>query len=45
MWLHRVLVAACGIFSYGMWDLVPQPRIEPGHPLQWKPRVLATGKS
>ena len=22
-WLHQVLVAALGIFSCGMWDLVP----------------------
>jgi len=39
MWLHQVLVVACGIFtcsvqtlSCGMWDLVPQPGIEPGPP-------------
>ena len=31
-WLHRVLVAACGIFSCGMWDLVPRPGIKPGSP-------------
>ena len=29
IWLHQVLVAACGIFSYGMWDIVPWPGIEP----------------
>ena len=23
IWLHSVLVAACKIFSCGMWDLVP----------------------
>ena len=23
IWLPQVLVAACGIFSCGMWDLVP----------------------
>ena len=23
IWLHWVLVDACGIFSCGMWDLVP----------------------
>lgn len=29
-WLHQVLVVVCGIFSGGMFDLVPQPRVEPG---------------
>ena len=29
IWLHWVFAAACGIFSYGTWDLTPQPRIEP----------------
>ena len=28
-WPHH---AACGILSCGMWDLVPQPEIEPGPP-------------
>ena len=23
IWPHHVLVAACGIFSCGVWDLVP----------------------
>ena len=39
IWLHWVLVAACGIFSCGtqtlscgMWDLVPWPGIKPGAP-------------
>ena len=32
IWLHRVLVAAFKMFSCGMWDLVPWPRIEPGPP-------------
>ena len=32
IWLSQILVAAVGIFSYGMWDLVPQPGIEPGPP-------------
>ena len=39
IWLHQVLVtacgifvAACGIFSCGMQDLVPRPGIEPGSP-------------
>ena len=27
-----ILVAACGVFSCGMRDLVPQPRITPGPP-------------
>ena len=31
------LVAAC------MWDLVPQPGIEPGPPLHWERGVLPTG--
>ena len=29
IWLHHVLVAACGIFSYGMWDLGSQSGIQP----------------
>ena len=32
IWLSQILVAAVGIFSFGMWDLVPQPGIEPGPP-------------
>ena len=28
--MHWVLVAACGIFSYGMWGLAPWPGIELG---------------
>ena len=28
IWLHWVFAAACGIFSYGTWDLTPQPGIE-----------------
>ena len=39
IWTYQVLFAACGIFSCGMWtlgcsmwDLVPQPGIEPGSP-------------
>ena len=49
IWLYRVSVAACGIFSRGMrtlscgvWGLVPQPGMEPG-PLNWKLRVLTIG--
>ena len=30
IWLCQVLVAVCGIFSCGTWDLVPWPGIEPG---------------
>lgn len=39
IWLYRVLVMACRIFDFicsmrtlgcGMWDLIPQSRIEPG---------------
>ena len=40
IWLCRVLVAACGIFSCGMqtlscgmWDPAPRPGIEPGPPV------------
>ena len=32
IWLRQVLVLACGIFSCGIWDLVPWPGIEPGPP-------------
>ena len=32
IWLCHVLVAAHGIFSCGMWDLVPWPGIEPWAP-------------
>ena len=32
IWLCWVLVAACGIFSCGMWDLVPWQGIEPRLP-------------
>ena len=27
-----VLVASCGIFNWGMWDLIPQPGMELGPP-------------
>ena len=30
--LCRGFVATCGLFSWGMWDLVPRPGIEPGPP-------------
>ena len=36
IWLPWVLVAALGIFSCGMWNLVPWPRIEP-----WPPALTA----
>ena len=32
IWLHWVLVTACGVFSCGMWDLVPWLGIEPRPP-------------
>ena len=32
IWLCWVLVAACGIFSCCMWDLIPWPGIEPRPP-------------
>ena len=32
IWLLQVLVAAHGIFSYGMQDLVPGPGMEPRPP-------------
>ena len=35
MWLHRVLDAAHGIFSCGMWKLVPQPGVKPRAPCIW----------
>ena len=49
IWLHRVLFASRGIFSFrmrilnwGMWDLVPWPVLgsNPG-PLLWEIRVLS----
>ena len=30
IWLCQVIVAECGIFSRGMWDLVPHTGLEPG---------------
>ena len=46
IWLCQVLVAAHRIFffffSYGMWDLVPQPGLNPSS-LHWEHGVLATG--
>ena len=39
-----VLPAACGIFSCGMSDLIPQPGIKPG-PMHWECGVLTTGLS
>ena len=32
VWLHSVLAESCEIFSCGMWDRVPWPRVEPGPP-------------
>ena len=37
---HRILSCGMPTPSCGMWDLVPWPRIKPGH---WEPGVLATG--
>ena len=28
IWLHQAFFVALRIFSYGIWDLVPQPRIK-----------------
>ena len=42
IWLCWVSVVACRVFSYGTWDLVLWPRMEPG-PLRWEGRVLAPG--
>ena len=42
IWLHQVLIVAHGIFSWGMWDLVPWPGMEPG-PAALGAGVLATG--
>ena len=38
-----VLIVACEIFSCGMWNLVPRPRIKPKVPLHWERGLLATG--
>ena len=35
IWLHRVFVAACGIFRCRTWDLVPWPGIKPAPPALW----------
>ena len=42
IWLCRVLVAACRIFSCGLCDLLSQPGVERG-PLHGECGVLATG--
>ena len=42
IWLHQVLFATIGIFSFSLWYLVPWPEIEP-KPLPWEQGVLATG--
>ena len=41
--LHQVIVAAYGIFSCGMRNLVPWPGSEPEPPTHWERRVLAMG--
>ena len=40
IWLHQILVTACGIFSCGTWDLVPWPGIEYGPP-EWTVQSLS----
>ena len=42
MWLYLGFFAAFGIFSWGMWDLVPYQGLTLG-PLYWEHGVLATG--
>ena len=46
LWLHQVLVVACGIFSCNIQTLScsmsPDQGLNPG-PLHWEHRVLATG--
>ena len=32
VWLHQILVASSGIFSWGVWDIVPWPVTEPRPP-------------
>ena len=41
-WLPWVLVVVCGLLTFGVWDLVPQPKIEP-KPTALGYRVLAAG--
>ena len=36
-------VVAFGIFSWGMWDLIPWPQEKNLDPLHWERRVLASG--
>ena len=45
IYLHLVLVVARGIFSCGMWDLVPRPRIEPEPPALGILAIGPPGKS
>ena len=40
--LYQVLVTARGIFSCGMWNLVPWPGIK-SRPLHWECKLLAPG--
>ena len=47
IWLFQVLVAAHGIFSFSVWELVLRPGVK-ARPLHWECRVLVTappGKS
>jgi len=41
IWPRQVLLAAQGIFSYGMWDLISWQGSNPG-PMHWKHRVPTT---
>ena len=46
MFIYSVFIVAFEIFSCSMWDLVPQPGIQPrARPLHWEHEVLAPGKS
>ena len=37
-----IFVDTCSLLSWGMWDLIPWPGIQPG-PLHWELRILASG--
>ena len=39
IWLCWVLVVACGIFSWGMWNLIPWPGIKSGPPALGEPNL------
>ena len=51
IWLHQILVAACGIFSCIMWNLVSWPGLKPGPPAlgvwnlsHWTTREVSVGE-